>query len=105
MAALVPVFLRRPEVGRHTTFSAGTLISAPNRGCDLLAAIRISLGELYADILVDRRGPRDVWMYVIQREGSPDILAMGSCDSEKEARKTASDALQRFVWRNSQAAG
>ncbi len=61
-----------------------------------MSAIRIVRGEMYADILVDRRGAGDVWMYVVQREGQPDILAMGSCASETEARDAAWKALRLF---------
>jgi hypothetical protein len=58
---------------------------------------------LFADLLVDRRGPSDVWMYVVQRRGQPDILAMGSCQSEDEARETATRLLRQFTSRNAAA--
>ena len=61
-----------------------------------MSAIRITRDNLFADILVDRRGPVDIWVYVVQREGQPDILAMGSCHSEAEARQVAAHALRQF---------
>jgi hypothetical protein len=57
---------------------------------------RITVGNLYADILVDRRVSPEIWLYVVQREGSPEVLAMGSCASEDEAKKVAQDALSQF---------
>ena len=60
---------------------------------------RITHGNVYADILRDRRGPEDIWIYVIQRQGSPDILAMGTCATEADARKVANKALrEQFLW-------
>ena len=47
--------------------------------------IHLVLGPFYADILRDRRDP-NIWIYVVQREGSADILAMGTCTSEQLAR-------------------
>jgi hypothetical protein len=63
-----------------------------------MALYRIDHGNLYADILLDRRNPTDIWIYVIQRQGSPEILAMGSCSSEAEARRIATDALKHYIW-------
>ena len=33
-----------------------------------MSPIRVSRNDLFADILVDRRAPTDVWVYVVQRE-------------------------------------
>jgi len=68
-----------------------------------MSPLRITRGSLYADILVDRRGPTDIWIYVVQREGNPEILAMGSCHSESEAREAATHALQQFLSRSARA--
>lgn len=68
-----------------------------------MSTMRIHHGEVFADVLVDRRGPCDIWMYVIQREGKPDILAMGSCHSEAEARETAANVLRQFKARSAKA--
>ena len=64
-----------------------------------MSPFRITHGNLYADILLDRRGVEDIWIYVIQRAGSPEILAMGSCRSEAEAREVAATAMKdQFLW-------
>jgi len=49
---------------------------------------RISRGNLYADILEDTRGP-GVWLYVVQRAGSVDVLALGSCATREAAEEVA----------------
>ncbi len=68
-----------------------------------MSYFRLTRGNVYADILLDRRGPKDIWMYVVQREGSPEILAMGSCRTEAECRKTAAQALKQFESRSASA--
>jgi len=62
-----------------------------------MSGVRLTRGDLFADILVDRRGPADVWMYVVQREANPEILAMGSCHTEAECREVAGQALKHFA--------
>ena len=64
---------------------------------------RLKHGEFYADILPDRRGQncgkrpgRLIWFYVVQRHGSPDILAIGSCASEQEAINSAAEAIREY---------
>ena len=52
------------------------------------AAMTCTHGTYFSDIIRDCRGP-DLWLYVVQRHGARDILAMGSCTSEKAARETA----------------
>lgn len=66
-------------------------------GHSIMALFRLTRGNVYAEIMVDRRGPYDVWMYVVQREGSSEIIAMGSCHTENEARAVASHALEQFA--------
>jgi hypothetical protein len=61
-----------------------------------MSAIRVSRGNLYADILRDTRGPSDIWIYVVQREGSPDVLAMGTCASREEAESVAAKVMRQF---------
>lgn len=61
-----------------------------------MTPFRITHGSLFADILVDRRGPYDIWIYVVQRQSSPEVLAMGSCNSEEEARSAATSAMRQF---------
>jgi hypothetical protein len=58
---------------------------------------RISFGNMYADILVDRRlVGREVWHYILQREGSPEIVYWGTCGTEAEATKYAKDLLNQY---------
>jgi hypothetical protein len=58
---------------------------------------RIHLGNLYADILVDRRhGAAEVWHYILQREGSPEILFWGNVPSRDEAIRLATDLLHQY---------
>lgn len=57
---------------------------------------RLTRGNIFADILRDRRGPADVWIYVVQREGSADILAMGTCHTEDDAIQAATHAMAQF---------
>ncbi len=61
-----------------------------------MSAIRLTQGLLYADLVVDRRSPQPVWMYVVQRKGSPEVLALGSCLSEQEARDTAKRFMKEY---------
>jgi hypothetical protein len=66
---------------------------------------RITLGGIYADILVDRRGPHDIWHYIGQREGSPDILFWGHTPSEEIAIQIAERLLKDYDSRISTSAG
>ncbi len=68
-----------------------------------MSPIRVSRDDLFADILVDRRAPTDVWVYVVQREGSPEILAMGSCNSQEKAVAVATELLSQFRARSAKA--
>ena len=54
----------------------------------------INSGDYYADILTSPRNPEPYFIYVVQRQGSADVLAMGCCHSEKEAVASASDAVR-----------
>lgn len=58
-------------------------------------AIHLTHGNYYADLLRDRRD-RHLWIYVVQREGSADVLAMGACASEQAARETAKSRMAEF---------
>ncbi len=58
-----------------------------------MARTRVNYGDYYADILPDWRTVRPYFVYVVQRQGSPEILAMGSCESEEEAVKFATDVI------------
>lgn len=53
-------------------------------------------GEYFADILTNLRDPRQYFIYVVQRNGSADVLAMGCCDSENEAVACASRVIEQL---------
>lgn len=58
---------------------------------------RIRLGNLYADLLVDRRGtPQEVWHYILQREGTPEILFWGNVATREEAIRLATELLHQY---------
>ena len=61
-----------------------------------MSRVRITRGKFYADIIRDRHDP-GLWLYVVQRVGSMDILAMGSCHSEMMASETATHAMDRLA--------
>jgi hypothetical protein len=53
---------------------------------------RITRGELFADVIEDRRIP-GVFLCVVQREGSPEILFLGQARTLEEAET----AVQEFM--------
>jgi hypothetical protein len=57
---------------------------------------RLKYGEYYADILTSWRDGRAFFVYVVQRHGSADVLAMGSCESEQEAIAFAEEAISHL---------
>ena len=61
-----------------------------------MSPFRITVGTMYADVLVDRRGPAEVWHYILQREGSPEIVFWGNCQTREEAMKRAKDLLNQY---------
>jgi hypothetical protein len=60
-----------------------------------MSAARTHHGPFYTDIVADPHGS-GVWFYVVQRTGSADILAIGSCDSEEAARKVATATMKQL---------
>lgn len=59
-------------------------------------SIHLIDGAFYADILRDRHD-RDIWVYVIQIQGSADILAVGMCSSEQAACETATIRMRELA--------
>lgn len=55
-------------------------------------SLRIRRKNLWADIFEDKNHPR--YQYTIQRQGSPDIIALGAGINLTEAKKTAKAALR-----------
>ncbi len=68
-----------------------------------MAEVRLRRGEYFADIIRDKQYP-DIWMYVVQRQGSSEILALGSCHSKEEARTAAGEAIGSLLARKLAAA-
>ena len=61
-----------------------------------MAATRLTRGNLFADVLRVRHEPGDVWVYIVQRKGLPDILAMGTCPTQQEAKDLALKIIEEF---------
>ncbi len=62
-----------------------------------MSATRLAHGSLFADVLrVPSDCDRQVWVYIVQRHGSPDILAMGTCPTEKGARELAQKIMKEM---------
>ena len=60
-----------------------------------MSATRVTRGELFADVLRIRQAPQEeVWVYIVQRHGSPDILGMGTCATQAAARKLAQEVMR-----------
>ena len=51
--------------------------------------MRISQAPFFADILRDGRVHFELWYWIVQREGSQEILGMGQERTEDEARQCA----------------
>ncbi len=66
------------------------------------AALRLHTGPFFADIIHDQHDT-NIWIYVVQREGSPDILALGSCTTETGARDVA-QRIMKDMQQNGEAA-
>ena len=50
---------------------------------------RLEFGELFAEIVEDRRGKPQLFQTVIQRIGSPEILSLSQETSLEEAKRAA----------------
>ncbi len=70
-----------------------------------MRATRLKRGDFFADIIVSTHAGEQIWMYVVQRYGSKEILAMGSCHSEDYAISTASDAIDELRGTEQKAVG
>ena len=76
---------------------------AISREIQLSGVIHLTHGPFYADIIPDRHD-RNLWMYVVQREGSADVLGMGACDSERTAREVARNRMRDLAANDNDAA-
>lgn len=62
-------------------------------GLDRSGGERLAHGDLYADIIPDRVNS-NIWFYVVQRQSSPEILALGTCTSADTARTIATRSMK-----------
>ncbi len=56
---------------------------------------RLARGELFAEIIEDRRRPA-VFLCVVQRQGSPEILFLGQSRSRSDAQTTAEEFMSDY---------
>ena len=59
--------------------------------------IRLKIKDFFADILCDRRSCPEIWHWVVQRKGSPEILNWGHESSQERAEQEARAYLQSLV--------
>jgi hypothetical protein len=70
-----------------------------------MSATRLTHGDLFADVLRIRQAPHEeVWVYIVQRQGSPDVLSMGTCTTQAAAEKLAEDVMRELQSRSDAAA-
>lgn len=59
-----------------------------------MSPIRLTRGVFFADILrVHDVFNDELWVYIVQRTGSPDVLGMGSCTTREAAEKLANKVM------------
>ncbi len=59
--------------------------------------IRVSLGEYFADVLCDRRSFPEIWHWIVQKDGSPDIIQWGHETTREAAEREGMTYLQSLV--------
>lgn len=57
-----------------------------------MGGLRLKRGDYYADIISDNQLP-NIWLYAVQHYESPEILAIGSCQSKEEACIAAGEVI------------
>lgn len=95
-----PVSVRRRELGPASApprpdppVIRATVVQRPT-STPAMRATRIVHGEFYADVLPDRQHPGKLWLYVVQRQGCRDVLAMGSSASQSDAQTGALETIR-----------
>lgn len=68
-----------------------------------MPTVRLRAGEYFADLVQDRRDP-ELWVYVVQREGSTEVLALGTAIGEQATRQLANKILADLAAENGDAA-
>ena len=59
-----------------------------------MSSRRIKVGDVYADVLLNRHTWE--WIYVVQTDASHELIAMGTCQSEAEAVRIATETVQQY---------
>jgi hypothetical protein len=60
---------------------------------------RLEFGELFAEIIEDRRAQPRLYQTVIQKVGSPEILSLSQEISLEEAKRSAEQQMRLFATR------
>jgi hypothetical protein len=68
-----------------------------NTPMDAQSNIRLRLNGFFADILCDRRSRPEIWHWIVQREGSPEILNWGHESSQQKAEEEARAYLETLI--------
>ena len=99
MRPLVPVTGVSAEDGRRCVQLVGENNSQQECTTELLpdSGIRIRLADYYADIVCNRRSNPEIWHWVVQREGSTEILKWGQERQRANAETAARHFLRRMI--------
>jgi hypothetical protein len=62
---------------------------------------RLTFGDYFADVLLDKRNHLRIYHWIVQRAGSPSIIFCGQERSYQEACDAAQTYLQRLVQKDS----
>ena len=66
-------------------------------GSDVHSNIRLTLENFFADILCDKRSSPEIWHWIVQRDGSPEIIQWGHEDTQEKAEEEARAFLQNLA--------
>lgn len=64
---------------------------------------RITVGEAFADIVINREGAEPIYYWIAQRFGSAEVVGWGQDDSFERAEQNARDFLADLVIRSERA--
>ena len=73
---------------------------APKRSLEVPSNTRLTLGDYIADILLDTRHDSKIYHWIMQKQGSAEILQWGQEYSFEEAQREAQACLESFVSRD-----
>jgi hypothetical protein len=58
---------------------------------------RITSGDHFADIVVNRQGPQPIYYWIVQRSGSADVVAWGQEESFAKAEESVQHWLKTLA--------